>query len=303
MTNIIDLEYPYYKYFYKLNIQNIKNIVKKFKINISTEKILDAQKYKNKYYIIIDNFNDNYELNTLTDYFTENIRVKCKFANYISPLEYWNKNKNNLIQKSNNIYQLRELIFQQTKLCNNFRISVILTILKKFKCKKYLDISAGWGDRLLGAILHKCKIYCSVDPNEELHIHYQEIINTFLDKNKQKNYILINDGFETAKLPDIKFDLVFSSPPFFLLEKYSKNKNDSTIKYTNEKLWCNNFLLVSLYKAINHLEKNGHLILYIHYSKYVKEILDKINNIMEYQGIIYFYENKLRGMYVWKKHN
>jgi len=297
----MNIEYPYYKYFYKLDIKKIKNIVKNFKPNISNKKILNAENYKNTYFIIIDNYKDNYELNTLTDYFTESVRVKCKFGNYISPLEYWNRNKYKLTKITTNLYELRELIFQQTKLCNNFRISVVLTILEKFKCNKYLDISAGWGDRLLGAILHKCKLYCAVDPNEELHTLYQEIINTFVKKDKQKNFILINDGFETAKLPDIKFDLVFSSPPFFLLEKYSKYKNDSTIKFTSEVQWCEKFLLVSLLKAINHLEKNGHLILYIHYSKCIQEIFDKINKIMKYLGIIYFYENKLRGMHVWQK--
>jgi 16S rRNA G966 N2-methylase RsmD len=296
-----NIKYPFYNYFYKLDVENIIKIVKNFKINITNKKIDNAEKYKNKYFIIIDNFTDNYELNTLTDYFTETVRVKCKFGKYMSPLEYWNKNKNKLINKSKDLYALRELIFQQTKLCNNFRISVVLTILKKFKCKKYLDISAGWGDRLIGAILHKCKIYCAVDPNEELHKYYHEIINTFVKKSKQKNFILINDGFETAQIPDIKFDLVFSSPPFFLLEKYSNNKNDSTIKYNDEKNWCDKFLLVSLYKAINHLEKNGHLILYIHYSKCIQEIFDKINKIMKYEGMIYFYENKLRGMHVWQK--
>ena len=125
------------------------------------------------------------------------------------------------------------------------------------------------------------------------------MIDTFAT-NKNK-FILIEDGFETAKLPNTKFDLVFSSPPFFDLEKYSNYDNDSLTKYKTEKNWCDNFLIKSIYKAYNYLEKNGHMILYIHSSPYVDKQLLELNKVMKYKGKIYFYENKLRGMHVWQK--
>ena len=36
-------------------------------------------------------------------------------------------------------------------------------------------------------------------------------------------------------------------------------------------------------------------------SNYVMEAMHKLDNIMEYKGIIYFYENKPRGIFVWQK--
>ena len=291
------LEYPYYNLIYKINKKRIKNIVKDFKPTIITTKFLDAYKYDDKYFIIVDKWNDNYELNTLTDYFTERVRVTCRFGKHLSPLEYYQKNKKKFHE--NNIIDLREKLFLETRFCNNFRVSVVLAILKTFKVKKYLDISAGWGDRLLASLLYKVKLYCGVDPNKDLHKYYNQMIDTFATN--KDNFILIEDGFETAELPKTKFDLVLSSPPFFDLEKYSNYDNDSLTKYKTEKNWCDNFLMKSIIKAYNYLEKNGHIILYIHSSPYVDKKLLELNKLMKYKGMIYFYENKLRGMHVWQK--
>jgi 16S rRNA G966 N2-methylase RsmD len=291
------MEYPYYKSIYKLNKKHINELIDNFEINIITNKILDAQKYKNGYIIIAENIDKNNELNLLTDYFTEHIRVKCKFGNYLSPLEYYKKNKYKIHKETlNNVIKMRENISLNVRHCNNFKISVVLTILKLFNVKKYLDISAGWGDRLLASLLYGVKLYCGVDPNKDLHKHYNEMITTFTSN--KKRFIMIEDGFETAKLPNVKFDMVFSSPPFFNLEKYSNYENDSFTKYNNEKIWCDNFLMVSIYKAYDYLENNGHMILYIYSSPYVNKKIKELNKIMKYKGVIYFYKNKLRGVHV-----
>ena len=99
-------------------------------------------------------------INNITDLFTEKIRIHCKFKNHNSPYEYWNKNKKYIIQKTIekykklNIYNIRDTIFYNTKLCNNFRITVCMQILHHFRPKTWLDISAGWGDRLISAIVY-----------------------------------------------------------------------------------------------------------------------------------------------------
>ena len=156
--------------------------------------------------------------------------MACQFGNFPSVLDYWQKNYlniRNILHKyrkpitNNNVreelYSINKLLF-----CTNFRISVCLEVLDIFKPSKWLDISAGWGDRLISALLSPhVQEYCGVDPNPCLHPGYQSIIK-HLDPTHQKKCTLIQDGFETAKLPDTKFDLVFSSPPFFNLEVYSK---------------------------------------------------------------------------------
>lgn len=305
------MDYPLYRDYYKLDVKHIYNLVQKFKPVIKKLKNLDTIKkgmqlikYKNKYYyIIIDIWNTNFELNHLTDYFSEHIRITCHYLNNISPLDYWNRNKKQLLSKKLNIIDLKEKLYHNVQPCNNFRISVIITILRKFKVKRYLDISAGWGDRLIASILCKLKYYCACDPNLDLHPCYNKMIETLVEPKDRKRYNVLPTGFEIADIPDKKYDLVFSSPPFFDLEIYSKHKDDSLVKYNTSTKWLKFFFVKSVLKAYNLLRRKGHMILHIGKDIYI--VLNKMKELfskyMKYNGIIYYYETKYRAMYVWKK--
>jgi len=299
MAHTTKEQYPFYRTIYKLDKQHIQSLVNNFTVNISTKRILNAEHFEDEYFIIIDKWETNKEINSLTDYFTESVRIRCNIGKYKTPLEYYRTNKRLFIGR--NITEQRDILFRNTKHCNNFKVSVVLTILKLFNVKKYLDISAGWGDRLLASLLFGVTMYCGVDPNKDLHKYYDDMIATFATAKTKKRYILIEDGFETATLPDTKFDMVFSSPPFFDLEKYSNYEADSLTKYKEEREWCDKFLMASLYKAYERIETGGHMILYIRSSSYLEKRLKELNRLMRYRGIIYFYDNKLRGMYVWQK--
>ena len=320
------MNFPLYKKFYKLDINRIQEIAN-LKIKQNNVKILEHKpfyfkyqlpriKYNNKlmYIIIEDKWNDNIELNNLTDYFTQKERIKCNFKNNISPLEYYKKNKNNLQQiypKDLNEYnKFIDNLFYNCKFCNNFRISVCLTVLNMFKPTKWLDISAGWGERLISAILYsnynkKFQKYLSADPNPSLHKYYNKIIKTF---NKSKdNFKVIQDGFEYINIDD-KFDLVFTSPPFFDTEIYSDDEHDSLTRLNNIKDWYNNFLMVSVKKASNYLIEGGFLILYIELfdKEYnTKKMVNDISKELEYIGVFYYVDtsggNKARAFYVWRK--
>jgi hypothetical protein len=306
------LDYPYYNKYYVLNKKEIQNKIKNYNpiiLNTIPKELIkyNLEKYNNSYFIIKENYLANIDINNITDYFSENIRVKCSFGNSISPYEYWTKNKKMIIEKTKkkygivDIYHLREIIYLNTRLCNNFRISVALVILRYFKPTSWLDISSGWGDRLISALFYKIKFYESCDPNLDLHKCYDTMIDTFSSKAKKKNFIIHKRGFLEAPIEKIDFDIVFSSPPFFKLEKYSSFSENSITKYNSEKDWLKYFFIPSLIKAYNHLKINGHIILYMGGSNDVMSSMHKLDKIMEYKGIIYFYEKKPRAMYVWKK--
>ena len=311
-------DYPYYKLYYTLTRDKFIGLVNKFQPKILNYiphqiKTHNIKKCDGKYIFIEENWGKNEELNNVTDIFTEECRVTCRFGKYESPLEYWNKNKNNMKTLSNdkygtiNVNYIRDLMYNKTKLCNNFRITVAITVLQIFNAKRWLDISAGWGDRLIAAIAHNVDFYCGVDPNDCLQPKYKEIIETLVAPEKQKNFMVIHDGFETATLPDKDFDLVFSSPPFFDLEIYSQSKADSVTRYNTVDKWYNEFLITSLRKAYNHLKKDGHMVLYMGegiHTSYINDMINEMNKLMTYIGdIYYFYPNKnfARTMNVWKK--
>lgn len=331
------IDYPLYKYYYKPDVNKIYKLSKfyknkfvfnkpdeiKYKINKTCINVFKPYgNFKNYSFVLIeDNYEDNKELNYLTDYFTLEERVKANFINNPSPIDYYNKHKKDIEEylKSKDIHEIKTLddyytfdkyMFDNVRFTNNFRISIILRVLDIFKPKKWLDISAGWGDRLISAILYPTvKCYNSTDPNLSLHKHYLDIIKFF--NVSKKHYQIKKKGFEDLRLKDDYYDLVFSSPPFFDMETYSNNKNDSLIKYPSELKWYNDFLIVSLLKSFKALKNNHFLVLNISFykkSKYLSK--DKlISDITKYNyvihcGSIYYYnkENwKPREFIIFKK--
>jgi len=307
------LDYPYYTYCYKYDEKRIRKLIANFSPLIckTIPKELSGnklEKYEDEYFIIYDKWQNTAEINDITNLFSETVRVTCKFGNYPTPMEYWTKNKETVMQKAitdygepMTIFNIRETIFANTWLCNNFRITVAMAVLRRFKVRKWLDISAGWGDRLLAAIFHGVELYVGADPNKDLHPCYQKMINTFVSKNKRERFKVLQYGFEDAPIPKTQFDLVFTSPPFFDLEKYSVHSGDSITKFAGEKNWTDNFLMVCIEKAYRHLEPGGHMVLYLHDSPYLNTRLKELNELMTYKGKIYFCESKCRGMHVWQK--
>lgn len=263
----------------------------------------------------MDEWTRHLKLNELTDYYTEPVRIQCSFKGNPAPLDYWTKNKEKIMKKAEEKYgntdieALRETMYSDIRLCNNFKISVALSILNYFKAERWLDISAGWGDRLIAAAIYGVKEYVAADPNLTLHPYYRRIIRDLVPKEQRDRYTIYKTGFEDIAVPDNHFDIVFSSPPFFDLEVYSKHEDDTLIKYANmdgkvtEQSWISKFFIPSLEKCVRALKTDGHMILYMGGSdKIMKTMLDTLRDAgLKHKGIIYFYSGQLRGMHVWKK--
>jgi hypothetical protein len=318
----MEFDYPLLKYFRILTKKQFFDYVDAFEPDILNKvppelESYNLKTYKNSYKIIREDWKKNENLNNCTDFYTEECRVQCRFGKNVAPIEYWAQNKEKILNSITKLSSkaIRDKIYYGTKLCNNFRISVALTILHIFKPKKWLDISAGWGDRLMAAIGYKMDLYFGVDPNPCVHQGYKQMIHDLVEENQRANYVLIQDGFEDVTLPkNVRFDLVFSSPPFFDLETYSSSQKDSLVRNQSADTWYENFLLVSLKKAFNHLIYDGYMVIYMDEASgtnYVQRMIQDVNKFPNcaYHGVIYYYypgtDNKKpsqpRSMYVWQK--
>lgn len=102
------------------------------------------------------------------------------------------------------------------------------------------DYSCGYGGRMLGALSSKNNYtYYGVEPN----------LNTYYNLFKLGHYIdltfnesaprhhLYQNGSEDFYQDDVKFDFIFSCPPFFALERYSDEPTQSVNKYPQYELW------------------------------------------------------------------
>ena len=184
--------------------------------------------------------------------------------------------------------------------CSLYPFPAGMTVLKMFKPKRWLDPTAGWGDRLRGAIAYGCE-YVGVDSNQEMKSAYQQIIQ---EKAKDPSKYQIKIGkFQNVTLTGT-FDLVFTSPPFFNKEVYEHMQD---WKDVNE--FMNEFLKPLFYKSYKHLQTNGHLCLYIedtNTSSFIDLmklfVVDELPSLV-YEGAFYYEGSRsvLRPYYVWRK--
>jgi len=155
-----------------------------------------------------------------------------------------------------------------------------------------LDFSAGFGGRLLGAMASEnVKRYVGIDPLKQTC----DGLNVLYEKFKDLSYpsVSIVNGLPEAVLDSINetFDLVFTSPPFFDKEIYSKDNGQSCIKYYDYKDWLNNWLMVVVDKSTSKLNNDGKLVIWIGHSdehNIIEDFLVASHNILSLDDVLYF---------------
>ena len=154
-----------------------------------------------------------------------------------------------------------------------------------FEAKNILDFSSGWGDRLSGFYSsEKTVSYTGIDPNQRLYKEYEKQ-NKLYKKYKNKDVQLFEACAEDFDLNQLnkKFDFIFTSPPYFNIEKYTQEENQSWKKYRKFDVWLNEFLFKTLRNAWEQLEEGGVLAINISdvYSGHrINNICDPMNDFI-----------------------
>ncbi len=335
-----------FNYFFKKN-NNFKNVNKKMDENIDFKLpyeiiIQDID--------IIDNYR---KIVTLTDYFQYIQRLQCVVLNNEIPYRYIEKNLRKLydnyfyhldkiyekgyeypkksikeiIQKiqnkefnENDFYGLvNPTLFEfslqkKIKICTLYKSYLMKLWIQIFNAKNILDLSSGWGDRLLASlsVQNEIETYIGIDPNMSLMEGYNRMIEEFCESNNRNKYILLQEQSEKVDYKKLnkKFDLVFWSPPFFNLETYvtnesKKNKKLQSInEYKMYEVWEDEFIIKTLKNVVPNMKKNGIFLFYIGFVQpsLIKKI-KKIKNI-ELLGIIKvtsYKSSNYKGYYMFQK--
>lgn len=224
--------------------------------------------------IVVEGTRDTYvQADVLSDHYIESVRLKAKRYDQIrSILECWVDDAcvkeilKTVLQKERiTPATLRDAIYEttpETKIFNPTwaRALIKLVLGPNTSGKKWLDISAGWGDRLLAAMSLGMD-YIGFDPNIELKEGHSQMIKDFGDP---KRHRVIYEPFEKATIPPGPYDVVMSSPPYFNLEDYAPGQEgQSIVSYPNFIQWMVWFLFASLSKAWDNLKEGGYLILHL----------------------------------------
>lgn len=219
---------------------------------------------------------DYHNMDILGDYFTERQRLNTRRQDTANtPLQEWTDPEfreqcaRYVLDQGDTITPptLREAIYSQTKEATQFKPSLMVAtvrhLLPDHPPLRILDMSAGWGDRLLGAIALQAEEYRGFDPNASLKQGHDEIREMYLDPEQQENFTVSYQGFETSQLPSNHFDLMISSPPFFDFEVYSDDPAQSMYKYSEYPSWLREFLFRSMEIAWNALRVGGYAAVYL----------------------------------------
>jgi hypothetical protein len=220
---------------------------------------------------------DSYQYDRMLEYFSENcVRFCQRYDQDENPHQLWQhpEYKQKIIeyilekQLDWSIQSIKEAHYELAYNvyhygCSYFKITLMLTFLRHFQPKRVLDMSSGWGDRLMGCLLYGCE-YTGFDPSNCMYSNYQNMIETF---NAQGRCRVNKMGFEKSpsilKKDDI-YDVVITGPPFFDLEIYEKNSPTQSMELFNTfDTWLVFFLFRSLAILWQHIKEGGHMLLYI----------------------------------------
>ncbi len=215
-------------------------------------------------------------------------------------------------------HTMRESLYKSAKEATSFNPALLVAIVDMFQVDSMLDFSAGWGDRLIGAMAAGIS-YVGVDPNQNNIQGYRDIIKFFTQEQElginPENYKIIMDAIEDADLSGIdNVDLVMTSPPYFDLEIYSKAENQSSSRYKYEDEWLNKFLVPAINKSLSKLNDGGYLVLVINQKNpdenYIGNMINYIKNRKDVEelGVISYGGKRGRNginnpqpMWIWRK--
>lgn len=225
-------------------------------------------------YSLSDTYIENTKVGgAASNYFHHANRMKCDSINSPSPERVWATDKfmftmlnflwSSFVKDDEDITSktMATAISLRKYIASQYRPAVAKCIYDNYCIKggSVLDFSSGWGDRLAGFHASHCSSYVGIDPNTNLIKGYDEQ-NKLYKTGKFVN--MIPAPAEKVVLHD-EFDLVFTSPPYFQIERYTKDPNQSYKKYKKLDGWLKGFLFPSLTHSWQQLKVGGKMIINI----------------------------------------
>jgi|APSaa5957512535_1039671.scaffolds.fasta_scaffold02583_5 hypothetical protein len=166
---------------------------------------------------------------------------------------------------------LRIMLSLRKYICSQFKPNVAKVLYDKLGSENILDFSAGWGDRLAGFYGSESgKYYLGIDPRKENHPLYREQ-KEFYEKHRNMFFEVDKDSeFLESPAEDVDFeqykdmfDTVFTSPPYFGVERYSYDDTQSWVRYKTIDEWNDKFLQTTIKKLWGSIKSGGYLLVNI----------------------------------------
>ncbi len=294
--------------------QEISNAIKPISLDIIEKEYKELQK-------IGTNAKDISERcrigNNIVDFFSFRQRLETRgkydasFFDFVANIEEFKKKKfiqNMLIyyetvknkNKTKNEYVvLKEVYNICISAINIIRPLVYMEIYAKYKPTCILDFCAGWGGAVVAASVLNVKKYIGIEINKNLEGPYKKLIEFVREKNDNIDIEMYFKDALTVNYETLDYDLVFTSPPYYFIQKYQENTD-----YNNSKREMDEKFYIPIFtKVYNGLKPGGHFIINV-----CKEVFDNVLvKLFGEPNEIYPYKKSKRQndykeiVYVWKK--
>lgn len=236
-------------------------------------------KYNVNFYEFIEKF----------DEFREKKFIKTMLAYYTNV-----KNKNN---KKNNYVVLKEVYNICISAINIIRPLVYMEIYAKYRPDCILDFCAGWGGAAVACAALNIPKYIGIEINTNLQEPYNQLLSYLKTKSTSDIQMIFDDALK-IDYNNMWYDFVFTSPPYYFIQKYENN-----VEYTNKQHMNEEFYKPIFTKVYNGLQPGGYFAINV-----CKEVYDTIlYNLFGKPYEIYPYKKCHRQnryneiVYVWKK--
>jgi 16S rRNA G966 N2-methylase RsmD len=254
--------------------------------------------------------------NNVVDYFTfvERLNTKGKynanFYDFVANLDEFKKKKfiQNMLKyyddvknknKTKNEYIVMKEVYN---ICisaiNIMRPLVCMEMYAKYKPKCVLNFCAGWGGSLIAASALNIEKYIGIEINNNLKEPYNELCSYLKLKAPKTEITMIFDNALNVDYSKLEYDLVFTSPPYYFIEKYQNNSVYSSKKQMDELFYKPIFK-----KVYENLQSNGHFIINVCkevYENVLVSLFGEANEIVSYKKSKR-QNDYSENIYTWKK--
>jgi len=246
--------------------------------------------------------------NKFVDYFTFYERLNTTLKGKMSFYEFWeqrHKYKNKKSVKSLFKYEAdkpdNKIWYDYFRLYmgsnNMFKPVMAMYLYHKYNPTSILDFTMGWGGRLVGATALDIPNYIGIDQNINLKKPYEDMVKVLSPLTKTKITLMFKDALK-VDYSKLDYDMVFTSPPYDNIEKYSNQQIPTD--------WDNDFYKPIITTTYKYLKNGGHYCLNIPvsiYDRLVSKILGKADDTIllpltkrsktsQYKEYIYIWRKK-----------
>jgi hypothetical protein len=148
---------------------------------------------------------------------------------------------------------------------------------------KVLDVSVGYGERMVGCSSCPSIFYVGVDPRRKSAPLLVELSDRCREA-YDSDIILIRDCFEDCELCGV-FDLIFIDLPFYGEYSYGFEGDQCQIRYPVFSEWLDRFWILSIIKCLGHLAIGGTIFMkvvgsrkYVAADSAIKVLSDKMSH-------------------------